>query len=442
MFKKINKAISDLWNNKSARYNFAVFILNALFSIFSIFVLDNKILSIVYLLISLLIIFFDKFIFKDNYKERFHKVIEKIFDMNFIWKCVIFLFLIGVAVSPTILRIITKEVILIGSERPLSVIFNGNLITNIFGVSIVCSLFSNISKYNSSEIADTLLDSKSDIFELYFQFAFSTSILNAFNYEKDYLVSWSSFCNSMHLLIVVFLGMILFCILAVRVIHSKNYSVPIKYPTWTIFFVISFLFFCGSFSFAVYGANSERQEWILLLFNTLSFALTVVFFGIYTKKSNERKDNREEYFPYFQVVLFIALAIVNFVATLTCVDFVKWSTDESIWTELISGSIILVVTIFLLSFIGYMQDNNIIDKTEEELNEKSTDNRNNRTRRFLFNGVSTAKRLRSSRHSSSQLGRPQGENRTSRGKSSSSYSLRGHDRLHQSGENRHRSKTR
>lgn len=326
------------------------------FSVASIFILNNAIASAFYISTSTIISLCARLCFEENAKERFQNILIKIFTTNKKRNIIILIIFTVIAVLPTVLRLACGEVTLTSTYKDIFIIFNFNLLANIFGVLLVFGIYNNLCKYNPKEIANSLMIYKDDVFKVYIVIGLNVSFMNAVNYEKDNFPSPSSWANCIHLLFIMFLGIVFFCSFMLRTIKNKEFYTPITYPTGILIIALVFLLCCG-FLPTFIEPNEKSPQIYLLLLNTISFLLAAwSFYGLTKEHLNVT--------PWIQLILFTVIGIGNVIVTFIHIDYEKYIKETSIITELVSGFLILVASIVTLSYIRYK--NKLIKKEYKE----------------------------------------------------------------------------
>lgn len=259
----------------------------------------------------------------------------------------IYCILIIIAFLPIIIGMITNEIKFGDVNGFVEKLFN-NPIPNFLGALIVCSIIEHLSKFNTKETMCSVITSKKDFFDVIIRFSFMGAFLNAVNYKIDENLFFTNIFNGIHLFVVIFLGIILMSVFALRLIDKEPfyYTANQIYPMWTLFFSGLFIGSCG-FS-PLYWGNA-KHEVVLLTFITV-IALFVTWFFVHLIKNRTQKCSG--LYPYWKPILFTMLVTSNLFVN---IYWEKFNLDKK--TQLISGLCILIAVIALTIYID-KQDRN------------------------------------------------------------------------------------
>lgn len=231
-------------------------------------------------------------------------------------------------------------------------IFN-NLVPNILGALIICSMFDHIKKFSFDDMISSLVKTKKELINVFFRISLFASYINALNYQLSNNWKWMNIINSVYIFIITVYGAIVFTTFALRIIDETPFRFKTKqiYPTWTMFYGTLFLISCGSVQLIV---HTRKIETILLLFNSLTAC--AISIGLLFLISH-RKENISDTYPIKRILVFIFFIVINL---LPC--FFDWDIDDEIKMQLLSGIIIFTFTLVIILFINVKQSKNITKK--------------------------------------------------------------------------------
>lgn len=328
--------LTKVWNDKSARWKVIFILLNASFSILCALVTQNIILTVIYIIgvviIDILVVISDYI--------NLEKHIKKILSLKSYVK---YLILIFFAALPTICGIGMKEIDF--SENPFSNLFT-NLVPNILGALIVCSIINHISKFDYQQIVYSLIEEKKNYVDIFIRVGFLGCYINAVNYDVNEKWQWINFFNSIYLFIIVFCGVIVFSTFVIRIIDNQNFGKTAKevYPNMTLFVGILFLISCGA---GPLFFNVGKHEPILLIMNSVTACVLIIFLLVFVSRRTENKSNT---YPIVRVLLFIIAAGINCIYNCCkCDEVGDWPS------QLFSGGGILAIVLIALLFANKMQ---------------------------------------------------------------------------------------
>lgn len=295
----MNKFLTALINDKAKLFSIICIILTIASSIGCGIISNSIVITIIYATITG-ILSACEIIYPDAILK---KLINLLMNVN---KKIILCFFIVIALLPVIIGFFTKEIIFEGMADFVEKMFS-NPVPNCLGVLIVYSLIKHISKFSNIETIYLIIKSKNHFCDVVLQFGFIVSFLNAINYNINDEFKWTNFFNSIHLFVIVFCGVILTYIFALRLISKQPFEFDVKkiYPTSTLIWVWLFLVSCG-FSPIIWG--NAKHEVILLAFITV-MALIVIWFIFYLIKDKALK-NADEY-QYAPPIFLSTLIIIN-----------------------------------------------------------------------------------------------------------------------------------
>lgn len=172
--------------------------------------------------------------------------------------------------------------------------------------------------------------------------------------------------NSIYLFFIISSGSIAVVSFLSRLVDDQPFPYTAKkvFPQWTLSFSVLFLFSCGA---APLIAKTGKHEPFLLLFNTIT---AIVLFGALLHFVIRKTNQVDKAYPYGEFVIFFLLVSAN-----CAVNFFKWDRWEQtgdIGSQIVSGVLILVITIIILLYLSYRQNENL-KKLQEEKNKIATD---------------------------------------------------------------------
>ncbi len=327
----MNKFLTDLINDKNKLFRVICLALSVLSSVVCNIISDSMSITLVY---SIFTFTFSvcELVCADTILK---KVIHMLMNMD---RKLLFCIFIVIALMPTIVGICTKEIVFQGKLDFVKKMA-GNPLSNCLGVFIVYSLIKHLSKFNGMETIYLIVSAKKHFFDVVLQFGFIVSFLNAINYNIAEGFSWTNFFNGIHLFVIVFCGVIVIYVFALRLISEQpfEYTVNKIYPTSTLIFTWLFLISCG-LSPIVW--ENAKHEVLLLSLNTFA-ALCVIWFIFHLIKNKTIKNAKE--FPYGAPLVISFLIILNWIVNL----FLGGNGDNT-KMQFISGAIVLLITVFLI----------------------------------------------------------------------------------------------
>jgi len=276
----MDELITKVMRNQSVRWELLLRLSSDIFSAICALITQNIILTILYILGTIIINIFS-IIYKD---VDLKKIIKKIFETKDYKK---YLFFIGIATLPMIVGILTKEITIFSPKIFLVKIFN-NFVPNILGALIVCSLISHVLTFNREETIYAVIQSKREFFDIIIRFGFFGVYLNAINYVVSDNWKWTNLFNSIHLFIIVFAGTLIFTIFALRIVNRQSFCFTAKqvYPKQTLKYVALFLMSCG---FGPIVLKSGKHEPFLLAINTLTASIVVICLFVFYYLKNKKE---------------------------------------------------------------------------------------------------------------------------------------------------------
>lgn len=331
----ITMIVKKIWKDKPMRWRIFFIFLNALFSILCAWITQNLVITSIFIIGTAII---DVLVEIHVYLELKKRIIQ-IFRSR--WTYCFFAFW---AFSPTIGGMICKE-INIWDNFP-SLLF-ANLVPNILGACIVCSIISHMSKFGYEKIVYTLIQSKKEVLNVFIRLAYFGCFINAVNYNLNGKIKCTNVLNSIYLFLIIFSGTIVVVSFVFRIIDKRkfNYTAKEIYPTKTLFWGGLFLFSCG---IGPIFFGIEKHEPILLLMNSITASMIAVFLYVYIVHRTENESNTWLFKPVFG---FIVFSIIN------CIwNFCEWDKTGDYLQQFRSGFGILVFVAALLCYVSYKQN--------------------------------------------------------------------------------------
>lgn len=330
----MNKWLTQLITNRENFFNAICIIVYAVWAILSGY--TNQALTVV--------IFSTIFFALIDWGEKLGsgKFIQKMLNCLLrINKAIIFLILYGIALLPMVVGYAEGEITFTGIEGFIKMIFS-NPVQNCLGATIIYSFIKHLSKFDIQEVTDVVVQERKDFFNIILKFAFMASVINATTYKIGSNLNKTNFFNSIHLFIVVFLGIVLLCIFFLRLISKQpiNLTVIQMYPSWVLFFGFAFLASCSLPSIIWENAESE----VILFSGNTVLALVVIWFMFFIVK--RRCTVREDDYPLFPPIAFSIFAIANWI-----INIIFGNEKSNKIAQLISVGGIYLCVIVLLLFI-------------------------------------------------------------------------------------------
>lgn len=333
----MNKWLTNLIENKKEFFDYLCVIVGFVCSALTMYRTSNFILSMFSLIILTSFNLCEKAC-TDNYLERILNFLMKTNKKRIV---LVFGGLYIIALLPMIVGCLIGEITFMGIEGFIEKFFS-NPLQNCLGATIICSIIIHLSKLNMQETIYSVVRERKSFFDVFLKFSFMASYLNAINYKIDknlYITNW---LNSLHLFIVVFLGMVLLSIFFLRLIDETpiNLKATQVYPSWVLLFGGAFLTSCGLPSLVW---ENTKHEVILLIGNTILalFVIWSLFFIVKRKCTVTEKD-----YPYSSPVLFTFFAIIY-----GPINILFGGEDSDKIMQLISVSGIYLCVIILLLYI-------------------------------------------------------------------------------------------
>ena len=330
----MNKFLTKLFDDKERLFQVICVFFIGISSIACNFISNSWIITIIYTICTSIFTIFE--LTDTNGVPK--KIINILINVN---KKILFGLLIAIALSPTIVGFCRGEIIFEGIAD-FGKKMSGNPTSNCLGVLIVYSLIRHLSKFSNTETIYKIISSKKHFCDVVFQFGFIAAFLNAINYNINEGFSWTNIFNGIHLFVIVFCGVIVTYVFALRLVSKEPfvYTVNKIFPTSTLICTWLFLVSCG-FSPIVWG--NAKHEVILLTLNT--FAALIIIWVLFYLIKNKTMKNADEY-PYGAPLIFSALIILNLF-----VNLFMGGTGDNTKMQFISGIFVLLSTLVLVFLV-------------------------------------------------------------------------------------------
>lgn len=342
--------ITMILRNKTMRQEILLILINVFYSVLCGLITQNIISTIAFIILTAII---DILIVTNDY-INFDEKITQIFKMQIAKRYILFIFF---ALLPTLFGFIIHE---INTLEDFTVQLFDNLIPNIFGALIVCSMIDHILKFSYEKVIYSLMQSKRKLYKVILRTTFFACYINAVNYDISNKWVGTNFINSLYLFVIIFYGTFAMVSFALRIIDIEPFHHTIKeiYPMWILIWGGTFLLSCGILTF---GLRLEKQEVILLLFNTITAG--IIAFGILFLLAG-RIENRSDSLPIRRLLVFLGFIVFN------CIfSFCLWDRKGDIIKQVYSGIAILMLVVFLLLVLVIKQklENEMSDRRMELL---------------------------------------------------------------------------
>lgn len=332
----MDELFTKIWNDEPVRWRVFFVLLNAFFSVLCGLITQDVTVTVIYVVGTA---FIDVLVEIYNYIDL-EKAVSRIFAIEKYKRYLFFLFL---ASLPAICGIAVREIDV--SERLPANLFV-NMVPNMLGALIVCSIMDHISKFDYKQIVSSLMQSKRELLNVFMRIAFFGCFLNAVNYKMKDGWNWTNIVNSVYIFIIVYCGAVALASFVLRIIDHKYFHCTAReiYPAKTLFLGALFLISCGAGP-VFFGI--EKHEPVLLMMNSITASTIAVFVSVFVAR---RTENRSNTYPFKRMLLFIVIAGLN-----CWLNYDKWDGTGNIPEQLISGSVIFIFVLALLLWTNKMQ---------------------------------------------------------------------------------------
>ena len=325
----MNKLFTNIWKNRPMRWRIFFILLNTFFSILCAVITQNIIITIIFIIGSTLIdILVEIYIYIDIKKR-----ISQLFKVKWYFKYSFFVFW---ALLPTICGAALGEIDIL--DNFASKLF-ANLVPNILGACVVCSIINHISKFGYEQIVYSLMLSKKDLLNIFIRLTYFGCFINAVNYDINDKLKYTNIINSIYLFIIIFCGAIAVLSFVLRIIDKQKFDRTAEeiYPSKTLFWGELFLISCG---IGPIFFGIEKHEPILLIINSITAGLISIFLFVFIIHRSENESNTYPFRPVFWFIVF---------ATINCIwNYCKWDKTGDILQQVFSGLGIFVFVGILL----------------------------------------------------------------------------------------------
>lgn len=350
--ENMDEKLTKIWKDVNMRWRTVFIIISTVLSVVFAYITQNILLTIGFIIatacMDLLVEWY-----------RYIKVdfgVKRLFGMK---REKIYILFITLAIVPACLGAVELLFFNKSDDQSLFLDIGNNLISNILGALIVCSVIAHIKKFNYENIAENLILLRKDVYNTFLKIAFFSCVINAVNFDLTRELSIMNAANKIYLSIIVFYGMIVFYTFILRIVEKTRFSFSIKeiYPTGMLWCSGGFLISCNISAFvsAFLGIEKESEP-ILLLINTLTAG--VVTIGILILLSR-RAENIFDSYPWKYILPFGAVIAGNCV-----LGFMFCKDNGDIIKQCISGGPILAGAFVLMLYL--MRKQSINNKSEKE----------------------------------------------------------------------------
>ncbi len=348
----MDEKLTKIWKDTNMRWRTIFIIISMVLSGVFAYITQNIILTIGFIIITAgmdLLVEWYKYIKVDfGVKRLFGMKREKIYVL-----------FITLAVLPACLGVVELVFFNKGDDRSVFLDISNNLISNILGALIVCSIILHIKKFNYENIAENLILLRKDVYNTFLKIAFFSCVINAVNFDSTRELPIMNGANKIYLGIIVFYGMIVFYTFILRIVEKTRFPFSIKeiYPTGMLWCGGGFLISCNISTFVSAFLGIEREpEPVLLLINTLT--AVVVIIGILILLSR-RAENISDSYPWKCLLPFSIVVAINCI-----LGFIFSKNNGNIIKQCISGGPILAGTFVLMLYL--MRRQSVNNKSEKK----------------------------------------------------------------------------
>lgn len=188
----MDELFTKIWKDEPVRWRVFFVLLNTLFSVLCGMITQDVTVTVIYVAGTALI---DILVEICNYIDL-EKAVSRIFAIE---KYKRYLFFLLLAALPAVCGMVTGEIDV--SERLPAKLF-ANLVPNMLGALIVCSVVDHISKFDYQQTVSSLMRSKRELLNVFMRIAFFGCFLNAVNYRMKDGWNWTNIVNSVYLFII------------------------------------------------------------------------------------------------------------------------------------------------------------------------------------------------------------------------------------------------
>lgn len=342
----MNELITKIYNNKPMLWRIFFIFLDAFLSFLCSVITRNILITILFIIGTALMDISIEIHIYLNLEEWIIQVIRGKGK---------YLFFAFWALLPTIGGKISGEIDILDNFP--SMLF-ANLVPNILGTCIVCSIIDHISKFGYEQNVYSLIQSKKGLLNIFIHVTYFGCFINAANYYINDKWKCTNILNSMYLFIIIFCGAIAVFSFVSRIISKQKFDCTAEevYPSKTLFWAAVFLISCGA---GPIFFGIEKHEPILLLMNSITAFMMAMFLLAYII---HRTENKSKTYPFKQIIGFFVLVGAN------CLfNFYKWDKTGDILQQFYSGIAIFVFAVVLLLYIYSLQkrDNHSILKKKD-----------------------------------------------------------------------------
>lgn len=221
----MDEKLTKIWKDKYVKWRSIFIIISAILSGVFAYVTQNILLTIGFIIatscIDLLVAWY-KYIKVDFGVIRLFRMKRE--------KYILF---ITLAIIPACVGLFELLFFNKSDDQSLFLDISNNLISNILGALIICSMIAHIKKFNYENIAQNLILLRKDVYNTFLKIAFFVCVINAVNFNLAQDLPIMNIANKIYLGIIVFYGMIVFYTFILRIVEKTRFSYSIKeiYPT-------------------------------------------------------------------------------------------------------------------------------------------------------------------------------------------------------------------
>ena len=332
----MDEILTKIWKDEDTRWKVIFIIINAGLSAVFAYITQNIVLTIIFIIVTACI---DLLVELYKY-SKFDFGVKHIFGMRGRNRYILF---VGFAILPALcgfVKLICSNQI---NDQNLFLNLCNNLISNILGALIVCSIINHIKKFNYEQIIENLIVLRKDVYNTFLKIAVFACFVNAVNFDLNSEPLIMNIFNKVYLIFIIFYGMLVFYTFALRMVDKNSFSFSIKeiYPTGVLIWGGMFLISCNISTF--FGDEKSSYP-VLLLFNTIT--TFVVAIGILFLLS-KRTENTLDAYPWKRLLLFGGVIGIN-----SLLGFKFCEDIGSIVEQIISGGAIFGVSLALILYLA------------------------------------------------------------------------------------------
>lgn len=345
---EMDNKLTKIWKDEDTRWRILFIIISSVLSAVFAYITKNIILTIAFIIVTACI---DLLV--ELYKYiKFDFCVRRIFDMK---KGSRYLFFVTLSILPAFFGFVELVCTTQMDDRSLLLNLCNNLVSNILGALIVCSIINHIKRFNYEQIIENFIVLRKDVYNSFLKITVFACFINAVNFNLNSKLPIMNKTNKIYLIFIIFYGMFVFYAFALRIIDKTSFSFSIKeiYPKGVLGWAGVFLFSCN---ISVFLGDEKGSYPILLLINTITaFTVAVGILFLLAK----RAENSSDSYPLGYFLAFgIAIALNSWAGFKCCKDI------GNVMDQIISGGVLFVAALFLLLYLARKQAKN--DKKERQ----------------------------------------------------------------------------